>query len=118
MAIIRINNHDVVISISESDYINHNKEYIDETISYFIDDESVSGKFGYYKEDDIERENLISIEWEILRTKEQLIEDLESMISEINTRTNELNHDYSKSSSISRVIDRLELAITEINERF
>ena len=117
MAIIRIDNNDVVISISEDDYKNHNKEYIDETIAYFLDNQVSSGKFEYCKEDDIERKTPILIEWETIRNKEQLIEDLESMISEINIRVNKAQLDYSKSSNISRIADRLELAITEIKER-
>ena len=118
MALITVeNNVDVIISISKDDYLNHNKEYIDETINYFIREDNISGEFEYCLETDTEKNSPIKIVWETVRNKEELIRDLDLMIDEIYKRVNN-EENFSKASNISRIVDRFILVKEEINERF
>lgn len=112
-----IQGKDIILSITGDSYTNSNKEYIEETIGHFLTTGVTSGTFEYCLESDIERKKPLPIKWEAIRTKEQLLEDLDNMIEELNLRVNN-TEDFKKSSNISRIVDRVELVKKEIEERF
>lgn len=115
--IITIENKDIILSITGDSYTNSNKEYIEETIRHLLTAGLTSGTFEYCLESDTERKNPLPVKWEAIRTKEQLLEDLDKIIEELNLRVNN-TEDFKKSSNISRIVDRVELVKEEIEERF
>lgn len=111
-----IQGKDIILSITGDSYTNSNKEYIEETIGHFLTTGVTSGTFEYCLESDIERKNPLPIKWEAIKTKEEMIEELDRIIDVVYVLCNN-EQDHSKSSSISRVIDSLKHAKEEIEER-
>ncbi|WP_152633308.1 hypothetical protein [Aliarcobacter butzleri] len=110
MIIKKIDNKDIALLITEDNY-NANKESIDKAIETSLDNNETSGKVNY----SVLRVPTTAI-WELLKTKEEMLEELDRIIDVLYTKCNN-EQDHSKSSSISRVIDSLKHTKEEIEER-
>ncbi len=106
MAIIKLDNKDILISISNEEYLT-NKQHIDEALS-------IPKKV--LKSGTIAIKNYPEIKWASLRNKDELLKEFDSIINEINLRCDD-EKDRRISNSIAIINSRIQIVKNEIKEK-